>query len=391
MVININGKTSSFLIVVLFMSMLSNGIYYDVGFSVTLAYFVLPIVIFFIFLNGMRLSKFLFLSFVFVFFVYFCFFLSSFYSYNFDSSFRFFFGALAFLFFFFSFSSYLVSANKDIYLLLGVSLKVYLVLTLLYYLAGLMVFSPLQEHQYFYGLFVEKSLPRLVGLTIDPNFASLTFIVCFYYFHFSKVSYRKVFSILSIILLLATLSRSGLLSLFLSFFFVSFFVIKPIQVFRIFLSFILFSMFVYVSLELFFAVDVSNLIEKRVEGASSGAGRFELIANAYTLFLEKPILGHGIFNFRDLNMQYFSSHKYAHNTYMELLVEVGVVGLAFFLSLLLFMTIMAFKLRKVYPFLIFSVVSLGLMAGTLSLYINSIFLFFLVVTFSLYIRGRNEC
>jgi len=55
--------------------------------------------------------------------------------------------------------------------------------------------------------------------------------------------------------------------------------------------------------------------------------RFELIALAFKLFLDSPILGHGIGTFKFYNNFYV----YTHNTFLELLFVGGFFGLFFYL------------------------------------------------------------
>ena len=61
-----------------------------------------------------------------------------------------------------------------------------------------------------------------------------------------------------------------------------------------------------------------------VEG--SFRGRERMIALGWSLFRDNPLLGYGVNNFRALSPW----NTYAHNNYVELLVDVGVIGTALF-------------------------------------------------------------
>lgn len=71
---------------------------------------------------------------------------------------------------------------------------------------------------------------------------------------------------------------------------------------------------------------VLNVLEVSGEGASSTAIRLEIWSFAFPYWLNEPILGHGWGAFLAL-----SDGIYAHNDYLRVLLETGVVGLAAFL------------------------------------------------------------
>lgn len=67
-------------------------------------------------------------------------------------------------------------------------------------------------------------------------------------------------------------------------------------------------------------------IEKEVSG--SGSGRFYLWKTALDMWLSSPIIGNGLY-------AYYESHGAAHNTYLQLLAETGLIGTLLFLSVVL--------------------------------------------------------
>jgi O-antigen ligase len=66
--------------------------------------------------------------------------------------------------------------------------------------------------------------------------------------------------------------------------------------------------------------------------------RLRLWSQSMPLIREKPILGHGLTSFRILSPTFFSTAKggtYAHNVYVELLFETGIIGLIGYLGIFL--------------------------------------------------------
>lgn len=61
--------------------------------------------------------------------------------------------------------------------------------------------------------------------------------------------------------------------------------------------------------------------------------RYNLLRDGIEMFLKKPILGYGSGNFSSVNLFYNNDAHYAHNNYVELLVNMGIVGLFLFYSL----------------------------------------------------------
>ena len=105
----------------------------------------------------------------------------------------------------------------------------------------------------------------------------------------------------------------------------------------------------------------------------------------YTIFSENPFLGVGFHNFRYYNLQETGKFFYGHNTYLELLVEVGVIGT--FLYLLFFLTLMIFKINLMLNhgrlcFLFYSFVAVQVSSIFLTALLNSSLLLLLIVSAS---------
>lgn len=65
-------------------------------------------------------------------------------------------------------------------------------------------------------------------------------------------------------------------------------------------------------------------------GLEDGSGRLAIWRNGLKLFSANPWFGIGLDNFRAYNYRFFHHWQYMHNTYLEVLIENGLVGFAFF-------------------------------------------------------------
>ena len=100
-----------------------------------------------------------------------------------------------------------------------------------------------------------------------------------------------------------------------------------------------------------------NVVNRFFSESDSGdvtAGRGPLYALAYRLFKEKPIFGHGwgsypSYYYENLG-KYMTVYKYrhAHNIYLQLLCEVGIVGFTLYVAFFLYNLFNAITLFKAY-------------------------------------------
>jgi len=118
--------------------------------------------------------------------------------------------------------------------------------------------------------------------------------------------------------------------------------------------------------------------------------RMDLISIGFEQFKEKPILGYGFNTFRYMNRY----GLYAHNNYIELLVDTGIVGTALFYSAHLIMLVKAIiiwlkKTRDIIPVIMFIVVTLACDLGSVS-YFNEITLVLLALSYKLIILADED-
>ena len=81
---------------------------------------------------------------------------------------------------------------------------------------------------------------------------------------------------------------------------------------------------------------------------SSTVTRLNLINRGMNFFRERPWIGYGLNNFYVLNNMTTGSLYYAHNNYVELLVDCGIIGTVIYYSLHASTLVKAIKMHKVY-------------------------------------------
>ncbi len=107
--------------------------------------------------------------------------------------------------------------------------------------------------------------------------------------------------------------------------------------------------------------------------------RVMLWKESWTMIADKPFFGHGLNMFMTIFQQYRSNHylspSYAHNCYLQMAAEIGIVGLITFLLLLMkFFKEMHSRIKRIYPgdkslkFLL-----VGLISGVLGFLVHSLF------------------
>lgn len=160
------------------------------------------------------------------------------------------------------------------------------------------------------------------------------------------------------------------------------------KILRVTIVFLILILLIYSNYSLFIDIDNINnifeLLQKRMmglqamlegsEGDNSSEERLFFIKEGLLVFTDNPIFGIGINNFREL------FGKYAHNNYIELLVDVGIVGFVFFYSTYVLILTKIKKMEKIEAkkFLFLIVFSLLLMEMATVSYFNKLILIFLL-------------
>lgn len=383
--------TYRLLIILIFFLFLVNGFFIEIGFRAIPLYFVcLPIFLFFLLLRKFNKLSFNLIEKSLLCFYFFCM-VSSIYSSSYELSFRFTLG-LVLIIMCYILAKSLAKNVSDVPMLFRCAFSLFLYSSFFYYLLGFSAVDYKSEHTDFFGLTIEKGIPRFIGLNNDPNISAVALMFPFFFFMFDKSRFSKVTLLITTFCIIATLSRGGVVSVL--FALATLLVVsKPKNKLLIGFSFLLgavISLFIY----LMFIESLQPILEKRLTGASTGGGRFEVWNNALDLFELRPMLGHGIFTFRYVSDINFDVAKFAHNTYLEIMVETGAVGLILFFVFcfsVLLQSFLLFVQRSECRFLFPLTVAVFFSMLSLSLYINPIFIFLVLInSIYLYFHKRGN-
>ncbi len=185
----------------------------------------------------------------------------------------------------------------------------------------------------------------------------------------------KIFPLLSLICLFLSLSRGAWVGFFVGLIFIGSFVNK-----KLLLRYILVIVFSFVLIWQFLPQEKKNEINRFNLSGPGGRDRRILTKISWDMWSDRPILGLGLgtymYNFDRFNYDKKTYHwgaSYAHNCYLQLAAEIGLLGL---LSFLFFLTALFYKsIRRINKFGI-SVernLSIGLLGGLCAYLIHSIF------------------
>ncbi|MDD1504382.1 O-antigen ligase family protein [Lysinibacillus sp. CNPSo 3705] len=259
-------------------------------------------------------------------------------------------------------------------------------ISLLFYLFGLISnqFNFYGNGIRFYGLMLDRNMPRLIGILSDPNiFVVSNTIFLFFFLANMKDKKGKIGFVLALITTILTFSRGGLLATLVGIVItIAFFSVKTTV--KIFFAVPIITWISYFTVLKVMQIDIYQIFIKRMEsvGKDGGSGRIEIWNNGLSLFLNNPIQGIGLYNFRDYSADFFGEGIYMHNTFLEILVESGVIGsvLFFIFWALLFLKIMSIVSKdKSKAFLLGTYVSISISLMFLSLIASEYLFLFLAL------------
>ena len=373
-----------FVSILLFL-LLFNRISVDIGFRLIPIYVLLPLLISLIFIiNNFNVRRFTTVEQLALFF-YFYAMLTSLNSYHVESSFRFLMGFFLTGGTFIIIRYFVIRRINCLDKAVWFSGVIFIFGSVVNYLIGLSTMDIFAEHVDFWGVTIEKAIPRMIGLNNDPNIFAFSSLIFFFFFSSKTEKKNHLIAGICLLCIVASMSRAGLAALTIGL--MSVFLIKKGKDFIQYLIILLLLMLV-VFLVFYFNYDSLNLfLEKRINGLSTGGGRFKIWNNALIAFQEKPFFGYGIFTFKEVMGDMFNDPRHAHNTYIEVLFETGIFGAIFYLFFLCFMLLTSYKLAIKHPicsFLFPCNVSVFVAMAGLSMYINPIFWFLLLLNTAYY-------
>lgn len=211
------------------------------------------------------------------------------------------------------------------------------------------------------------------GISMNRNISSFSILVklplILYLSSKEKVKFRRIFirviELLAIVSIIILQSRIAIGSLFIIY-------ILSLALSNLKKTHVLFSV-IFSLISVLFLINNFNtsLNEKTLNPLNllddtSYNQRIRYIDNSLELFSEKPILGHGLgswkiesLRFQDFNSDNIIIPYYVHNDFLQILVEIGLLGFIMYFSLFIIIISILIKGLKnisVFPFLLLSVI-----------------------------------
>lgn len=248
-----------------------------------------------------------------------------------------------------------------------------------------------------YGLTVDRGTPRLAGVvTTDPNLTAAFLSIFFFVLLTTKGKLlSKLLVSLTIIL---TFSRGAYLAVGLS---LLLYIIANMRRFLTMRTLGVAAIITFISivglgvLNNITGINATELAVGRVDEASvdGGSGRIDIWDKALGAFYGSPLVGIGANSSLQYNIDNFQEHHYVHNTYLEVLIELGVVGAIVYLLLivlLFYASIKCYSNREQAPLLV--LIALLVQMSFLSMMTNEAFMvIILLLTTSMHsIRGTID-
>ena len=228
-------------------------------------------------------------------------------------------------------------------------LKIIYVVNILFLLIGLVYYNNTLSK----GESSNLDIIRTGGGLWLSNIATQILAV-FFPFIFSKTNFKHanllkiITALLYVVLLIISMSRTGLIVYFLML--VVIFWNSRKKLGYVFLGLIIFNLTVFISAEIF-KIDVVKLYTERfleqgdAVSTTTSDSRFEIWEESIDILSGHEIAGTGISSFTDINKSGFSN---AHNIFINILVERGIIGLVLFLFFIFFVFSVCNQTQKIF-------------------------------------------
>lgn len=294
------------------------------------------------------------------------------------------------------------------YLLINISIKnieemistvglISSVSSLVYYFLGLMAinFNFMGNNIISYGVLIDRNAPRLIGTFSDPNIFAFANSLFLFFYLFRLNSRKNALGLFFIVLtLILTLSRGAIIAVFIGLIISFLLSSKKSKIKTIFITPIIFIVFNKLIFQIF-NIDIFSTLLLRFNEVSTdaGSGRFTIWGNGLTLFSENPIFGIGIYNFRSYSVTYFGIDHYMHNTFLEVIVESGLIGTTLYLIFLITIILSLFKIIKISSkinYLFVTFLTMIFMMLSLSLIANESFFLLLALIARYFMEFRKD-
>jgi putative inorganic carbon (hco3(-)) transporter len=182
----------------------------------------------------------------------------------------------------------------------------------------------------------DVSFERLSGTTNNvggnPNglasIVAITFPIIFFFYRYFQNKFVRLLLIACLPLLLITLiltgSRSGLLATIVAISICVLFRTKY-KVAGVIVMLIAFGL-IWSQMGDIHKQRYLSMVDETAQGRESAEGRLDHINRAISMFIEKPLFGYGIGNYREASWNLKNEGLVSHDFYTEVLVELGAIG-----------------------------------------------------------------
>lgn len=189
--------------------------------------------------------------------------------------------------------------------------------------------------------FMDRGIYRLTGLVQDPNIFVL-FMTPAYSIAIFKIINREYKYIIGLIFMiipmLLSYSRGGLIGITIVTMLIlisnlSKELLKKIVIVFFIIIAVLVTLFMFTDINEWInnivGIDIIDIIKRRIN-PGNGSGRIPLWKNSIVFLSMYPIIGIGLYNFRQYNQLYFDNPRYVHNVFLEVTCENGIIGSTIF-------------------------------------------------------------
>lgn len=248
---------------------------------------------------------------------------------------------------------------KKIETMIEISGLIGISISLVYYVLGIMQVNMVFKGNgiQVLGALIDRQAPRLTGVaSTDPNIFVL-FVTLYFFYTFTHLNkFRNILGfILTLSAIVLTFSRGGYVGIVLGAVLLLFIGKNYGKKIKIVMGVCIIVIIAYY-FQNQLPINPFEQLENRFSsiGSDGGSGRNVLWANAWHTFTQHPLLGIGINSTLSYSLdQGELLARYIHNTYLEILSELGIVGFITYFSFCIMLLYTSLKLikHKVYFFL----------------------------------------
>jgi O-antigen ligase len=245
-----------------------------------------------------------------------------------------------------------------------------------------------------YGLMIDRNYPRLMGTAAnDPNLAVL-YLSLFFLFFLVQKKYLLM-KVLYLLLIILTLSRGALISIMATI--IIYYILTNKRVVN--LSQIRTIVIILVSIvimggifSVYAKINIADSIIGRFQTASDdgGSGRTDQWLGAATTYYQYPITGIGANSSLEYNSKTYDGDNYSHNTYLDALSELGIVGITVFITSIIFTLRCAYaSFKKTGGFSLILFIGIITQMTFLSIMVNEMYLVGVLIVFLYSLPSTN--